>query len=73
MGNFLSTFYDDATTIENIRQVRVNIGIGLGFLKFSLIFTTQRERFARKLCNFIIRNYIQTLLEIGIIVLPLHT
>ena len=36
--------------------------IGLGFL---LYYATQTERFARKLCNFIIRNYIQTFLEIG--------
>ena len=31
------------------------------------------ERFVRKLCNFILHNYIQTLIEIGTIVLPLHT
>ena len=50
--------------------------IGLGFLKFSLIwYKSDTKRFAKKLCNFIIhvRNYIQTLLEIGTIVLPLHT
>ena len=43
--------------------------------RFSQVFsyTIEMERFARKLCNFIISNYIQTLLEIGTIVLPLHT
>ena len=36
-------------------------------------YSTQTGRFATKLCNFIIRNYIQSLLEIGTIVfVPAH-
>ena len=47
-------------------------------IRFSQVFScflksTQTEWFATKLCNFIIRNYIQTLLEIGTIVLSPHT
>ena len=47
--------------------------IGLGFLKVSLYCTTQTERLKRKLCYFIISNYIQLSLLIRSIVLSLHT
>ena len=40
---------------------------------FFLYYTTQTEIFATNLCNFIIRYYIQTVLEIGTKVLSLHT
>ena len=48
--------------------------IGHGFLTFSLIiyYWNQKEKYAVIWCNFIIRNYIQTELEIGTIVMSLR-
>ena len=48
--------------------------IGHGCLKFSLIlYLNKEEKYAVMRCHFIIRNYIQIFLEIGTIVLSLHT
>ena len=46
---------------------------GHGFSSFLLYYTTQTKIFARKLCNFIIRNYIQLSPLIRSIDLSLHT
>ena len=46
---------------------------GHGFSSFLLYYTTQTEMFTRKLCDFIIRNYIQLSPLIRSIVLSLHT
>ena len=40
---------------------------------FLLYYWTQKEKYAVMWCNFIIRNYIQTKLEIGTIVMSLYT
>ena len=43
------------------------------FSIFLLNYTTQTERFAAKLCNFEIRNYVQFSLEIRKKVMSLYT
>ena len=47
--------------------------IGHSFLSFLLHYLTQKEKYAEMWCNFIIRNYIQTLHEIGTIVMSLYS
>ena len=50
-----------------------HIPVGHEFFFQDLSYATQTERFATKLCNFMIRNYIQLSLIIRSIVLSLYT